>query len=83
MIKSSRRDAFKIISDLLQNMKEPKRVTHLLYGSNLSYSQLVKYLKIVTEMGLAKENKNPFRSYLITTDGQFFIEMVKKRQEIN
>jgi len=83
MKKSSRRDAFKIISDLLQNMKEPKRVTHLLYRSNLSYSQLVKYLKIVTEMGLAKENENPFHSYLITTDGQFFIEMVKKRQEIN
>ena len=83
MKKSSRRDAFKIISDLLQNMKEPKRVTHLLYRSNLSYSQLVKYLKIVTEMGLAKENKNPFRSYLITTDGQFFIEMINKRQEIN
>lgn len=83
MLKSSRRDAFKIISDLLQNMKEPQRVTHLLYRSNLSYSQLVKYLKIVTEMGLAKENKNPFHSYLITTDGQFFIEMVKKRQEIN
>jgi len=83
MKKSSRRDAFKIISDLLQNMKEPQRVTHLLYRSNLSYKQLVKYLKIVKEMGLAIENKNPFRSYLITTDGQFFIEMVKKRQVIN
>ena len=83
MIKSSRRDTFEIISDLLQNMKEPQRVTHLLYRSNLSYKQLVKYLKIVKDMGLAIENKNPFRSYLITTDGQFFIEMVKKRQVIN
>jgi len=83
MIKPPRRDTFKIISDLLQNMKEPKRVTHLLYSSNLSYTQLVKYLKIVKDMGLAKEQKKPFHSYMITTDGKFFIEMENKRQVIN
>jgi len=70
-----------IMSDLLQGMKEPRRLTHLLYASNLSYSQLVKYLKIVKEMGLAQEQKKPFRSFMITTDGKFFMDMVNKRQE--
>ena len=79
-MKSGRRDTLKIIADLLQNMREPRRLTHLLYASNLSYSQLAKYLKIVKEMGLAIEQKKPFPSYLVTQDGEFFIQMVKKRE---
>ncbi|MGI0040641.1 MAG: winged helix-turn-helix domain-containing protein [Nitrosopumilaceae archaeon] len=78
----NRRDTLKIISDLLENMKEPKRLTHLLYASNLSYSQLVKYLKILKEMGLAIEQKKPFPSYTVTQDGEFFVQMVSKREVI-
>lgn len=77
----SRRDTLKIISDLLDNMKEPRRMTHLLYASNLSYSQLVKYIKIVTEMGLAVEQKKPFHCFKVTADGEFFMDMVKKREQ--
>ncbi len=81
MMRPARRDTLKIIADLLQNTREPRRLTHLLYASNLSYSQLAKYLKIVTEMGLAVEQKKPFHSYIITKDGEFFIQMVRKRGE--
>ncbi len=78
--KLERRDTFTIISDLLQNMKEPIRVTHLLYSSNMSYKQLVKYLKILKEMGLMQEQTVPFRSYVITNEGKHFVEMVNKRR---
>jgi len=81
-MRSTRRDTLKILSDLLENMQEPKRVTHLLYASNLSYSQLSKYLKIITEMGLARETKKPFHSYILTEDGKFFIEMVNRRHTV-
>ncbi len=81
-MRTTRRDTLKILSDLLVNMQEPKRVTHLLYASNLSYSQLVKYLKIITEMGLAIEQKKPFHSYIVTEDGNFFIHMVSRRQTV-
>jgi len=81
MKKPERRDTLTIMSDLLQGMKEPRRITHLLYATNLSYSQLVKYLKIVKEMGLAQEQKKPFQSYILTNDGQLFMDMVHKRQE--
>ena len=77
-----RRDTLKIISDLLENMREPRRITHLLYASNLSYTQLVKYLKILQEMGLATEQKKPFPSYTVTPDGEFFMNMVSKREQI-
>jgi len=83
MSKSERRDTLMIMSDLLQSMKEPRRVTHLLYATNLSYSQLVKYLKIVREMGLAQKQMKPFTSFMITTDGKLFMDMVNKRQEFN
>ena len=82
MMKVVRRDTLKIISDILENMREPRRVTHLLYASNLSYTQLIKYIKIVKEMGLVTEHNGPFLSYIVTPDGEFFIQMVRKREVI-
>ena len=81
-MKATRRDTLKIISDILENMREPRRLTHLLYASNLSYTQLIKYLKIVKEMGLVTERQKPFQSYIVTEDGEFFIQMVRKREVI-
>jgi len=82
MMKTPRRDTLKIISDLLGNMREPRRLTHLLYASNLSYTQLIKYIKIVKEMGLVTEQKKPFLSFSVTPDGEFFMQMVNKREVI-
>lgn len=82
IMKTTRRDTLKIISDILENMREPRRVTHLLYASNLSYTQLIKYIKIIKEMGLVTEQQKPFQSYIVTEDGEFFIQMVSKRQVI-
>jgi len=82
MAYSSRRDTLEILSDLLANMQEPRRLTQLLYRSNLSYSQLRKYLTMVIEMGLAKYEQKPHASYLVTDEGKLFIEMVKKRTVI-
>ena len=82
IMKSTRRDTLKIISDLLENMREPRKLTHLLYASNLSYTQLIKYIKIVKEMGLVTAQEKPFASYAVTPDGDFFIQMVSKREVI-
>jgi len=80
MMKTVRRDTLKIISDMLENMREPRKLTHLLYASNLSYTQLIKYIKIVKQMGLVIEQKKPFTCYSVTPDGEFFVQMVNKRQ---
>ena len=82
IMKATRRDTLKIISDLLENMREPRKLTHLLYASNLSYTQLIKYIKIVKEMGLVTAQAKPFASYTVTPDGDFFIQMVSKREVI-
>ena len=31
-------------------------------------------------MGLAQEKSKPFRSFMVTADGQFFVEMIKRRE---
>ena len=82
-MRDARRDTLTVLSDLLQNMKEPRRITSLLYASNLSYSQFSKYLKMVITMGLAQEQKNPYRFFTVTEDGNFFMNMVSRRIEVN
>lgn len=81
MSEGNRRDTLTVLSDLLENMGEQRRLTKLLYASNLSYSQFSKYLKMVKDMGLAQEQKEPFRFYRVTEEGKNFMEMVKKRKE--
>lgn len=79
---TERRDTLSVLSDMLEHMREGSRVTRLLHASNLSYSQFSKYLKMIKQMGLAQEQKEPHRTYIITSDGQFFINLVRKRTEV-
>jgi predicted transcriptional regulator len=74
---TGRRDKITIMADLLDVMQEPRRLTHILYKSNMSYVQLVKYLDNLIEMGLAEKKKEPFRSYNITENGKLFRTLVK------
>ena len=78
----SRRDTLDILSDLLDSMHEPKRLTHILYASNLSYTQLCKYLKMIVEMGLAQKNSKPFNSFQITVDGKYFMNLLNRRIKV-
>jgi len=47
---NGRRDKITIMSDLLNIIQEPRRVTHILYKSNMSYVQLLKYLDNLMQM---------------------------------
>jgi len=74
---NGRRDKITIMSDLLEIMQEPHRLTHILYKSNMSYLQLTKYLDDLIERGLAEKKQIPYRSYTITSNGKLFIDLVK------
>jgi predicted transcriptional regulator len=77
-----RRDQLTVISDLLEVMKISKNMTQLLYASKLSYSQLVKYLKLIKELGFAQEQKTSYSFYEITKDGKSFMRLVNKRAKV-
>lgn len=73
---SGRRDEITIMTDLMANMFQPMRSTHLLYKTNLSYSQLKKYLTSLLHMGLVVETAKPYRAFSITERGRTFMELV-------
>ena len=73
---SGRRDELRIMTDLMINMLEPTRTTHLLYRTNLSYSQLKKYLSSLLNMGLIEERIEPYRAFSVTERGRIFLDIV-------
>jgi|SRR6201988_771384 predicted transcriptional regulator len=76
---AGRRDELTIMTDLMANMLQPMRSTHLLYKSNLSYSQLKKYLSSLQSMGLVEEATKPYRSFTVTEKGRTFLDIVGAR----
>lgn len=77
MKETRRRDKITIMTDLLDIMQEPQILTHILYKSNMSYVQLVKYLEDLMQMGLAEKGQEPYRSFRITANGKLFMNLVK------
>jgi len=73
-----RRDKITIMGDLLDIIQEPRRVTHILYKSNMSYVQLLKYLDNLKDLGLAEERIKPYRSYMITENGKTFMSLISR-----
>ena len=46
----------------------------------MSYGQLVKYLGDMIDLGMAHEQKKPFRAFLITSKGKLFLDMVNNKK---
>lgn len=78
---NGRRDEIAIMTDLLTTMLEPRKLTHILYKTNLSYSQLKKYLGSLLQMGLAEQIDEPFRAFRITEKGRTFMDLVAVEPE--
>jgi len=66
------------MTDLLENMQESRRLTHILYRSNMSYTQLVKYLNSMIDLGFIEEQTTPFRCFKIKENGKIFMGLMKK-----
>ena len=78
---TTRRDQMQIMIDIMEVIKEPQRLTHILYRSNMSYGQLLKYLNDLKGLGMIEENKEPFRSFKITNKGKLFRDMLLDKKE--
>ena len=70
------------MADMLGLIQSPQRLTHILYRSNMSYGQLIKYLQEMKEMGMIEELQKPFRSFKITNKGKLFREMLISKKEV-
>ena len=77
---TTRRDQLTIMSDLLEIVNQPQRLTHILYKSNMSYGQLSKYLDELTELGFLEIRTEPFRAFVITEKGKQFNDMLSTKK---
>jgi predicted transcriptional regulator len=76
-----RRDGLTIMVDLLNSMNQPIKLTHILYRTNLGYSQLRKYMDLLLNMGLVQERSEPNHSFVITDKGRIFVELITSHSE--
>lgn len=78
------RNRFDIIADILQVVKgnNGAKKTQIMYGANLSYRVLTKYLADVLEASLIRFEKN--RSlYVLTDRGKEFLEHYREYSKRN
>jgi len=74
------RSRLEIIRDiLLVLVEEGSKKTHIMYGANLSYKLLLRYLEHILDAGLAKCTGNSY--YTITEKGKKFLKLYQKYEE--
>ena len=83
---AERRNKFQIILDilsLLQRKGGKIKPTHILYGGNLSYNRLKKYLKELEDKNLIQQIHEKEKTFYIITDkGLNFLSEAKKIKQI-
>lgn len=75
-MKMKRRSRFEIVADILDMAKEGTKKTRLVYETNLNFSMLGKYLKILSEKGLVFSEDGEI---LATVRG---LELLEKYEEL-
>ena len=75
-VRNGRRDELTIMTDILGYLLEPRRITHILYSSNLSYFALRKHLLSLMKLGLIEEVDGPYRKFRVTENGRKFLELI-------
>jgi predicted transcriptional regulator len=74
------RSQSQIIQSILETAIESATKTKIMYASYLSYTQLKKYLSILTESGLIKESNNGL--FIVTEKGKNYIKSAKTLAEL-
>jgi predicted transcriptional regulator len=65
-----RRSRAEVISDILEVAVEGALKTHIMYGANLSYAQLRRYLPLLLERGLLEaRTEKGWMVYTTTREG--------------
>lgn len=80
-----RRSRIRIIMDILEVVEGEgsARPTHILYGANLSYERLTRYLKELEEKGLLKsERREGARVYRLTREGARLLHELRRIEKL-
>ncbi len=84
-MKKKYRSRIQIIADILETIENEggrSGVTRILYGANLSYDRLMKYLRELVEANLVKENRENNKTiYVLTEKGYRFLKEFRRIKE--
>lgn len=72
------RSKLEIIADVLGVIGEGAKKTHIMYGANLSYTLICRYLDWVVGAGLVRAVKGSEALYMVTAKGKTFLERYEK-----
>ncbi len=68
--KQKKRNQMEVMFELLAAATEPAKKTHLLFRTKINYYQLVRYLELLTSLGMLEAVSEPFEGYMITEKGR-------------
>jgi len=79
-----RRSDIEIIADMLEVGENGAGKTQIMYGANMSYSQIQKYLGFLTGQGFIDKMKmgNPSVTYQVTDSGLKLLELISNLKEM-
>jgi len=70
-----RRDRLHIMAEIMETTKESQLKTRIMYGANLSFSQVNEYLSFLTQRGFLRVRvENGKKFYETTAKGNQYIE---------
>ena len=78
MNKSKHRTKFQIIADMLFAAGKGSKKTHIMYGANLSYKLVCRYLQELLEAGLVRHEDG---EYSVTRKGREFLRKYREYSE--
>jgi len=80
------RGRWDIMASVLSVAKSPKSRTHIMYGANLSFRQLKRYMELLLEKGLLCVSENTSSKaknlYVITDIGLSFLESYHRLADV-
>ena len=81
---NQRRSDIEIISDMLEVGENGAGKTQIMYGANMSYSQIQKYLGFLMGHGFVNkmEMGNPSVTYQVTDSGLKLLELISNLKEM-
>ncbi|UCE15558.1 MAG: DUF4364 domain-containing protein [Candidatus Bathyarchaeota archaeon] len=77
----AQRNSLEIVAEILSLCKQPQTKTRVLYGTNLSYKMLQKYLSQLQSRGHL-EIHHSVTKYVTTRKGLKFLDKWKELQEL-
>ena len=81
MEQSYKRGRLEIVQEILAISRKSTRKTRILYGCNLSYNLIQKYLEYVTSNNLLTNFKNNDHTFYLTTEKG--IQFLKEYKRLN